>query len=206
MIRIQSDELQQRIDILEADLEVRVQNSDAKVAELDARYWVLPAGEERTAIAKETAEILIEILELRQDISAMKAEVRRLREAERQGILSHFRFMPMLILLSLKLLSLFVITYSYIIYLSADAWNSSFIVVLLWPLLSLSKVPTELDGVTSPTTLTTASSSPPHRLSPSGQENTESAKESEPLLTVDEAQPLAECTGIRKRTAWSITH
>ena len=81
------DALQQRIDTLEAELEVRVQNSDAKVAELDARYWVLPAGEERTAIAKKTAEISIEILELRQDISAMKAEVRRLREAERRGIL-----------------------------------------------------------------------------------------------------------------------
>ena len=83
------DALQQRIDTLEAELEVRVQNSDAKVAELDARYWVLPAGEERTAIAKETAAILLELLEARQNISAMKAEILRLREAERKGIPYH---------------------------------------------------------------------------------------------------------------------
>ena len=83
------DALQQRIVTLEAELEVRVQNSDADIAALDARYWVLPAGEERTAIAIRSAAIASDTLERRQNISAMKAEVLRLQQAEWKGTLYH---------------------------------------------------------------------------------------------------------------------
>ena len=121
--------------------------------------------------------------------------------------ISHFRFMPILIML-LILLTVFVLTYSCTVYLTADARSSYFFVALLAPLLSLSKVPTALEKMTSPSTFTAASSPPPlHRSLSCQSENTNSSKYSEPLLTVDdEAQPLAECTGIRRRTAWSTTY
>ena len=105
------------------------------------------------------------------------------------------------------LLTVFVLTFSYTVYLSAEMWSLSFIVALLSPLLSLSKVPTALEKVTSPTTLTAASSPPPpcHLLS-CQSENANSSEESEPLLAVDEAQALVEYTGIRKRVVRPTTH
>ena len=105
------------------------------------------------------------------------------------------------------LLTVFVRTYSYTVYLSAEMWSSSFIVALLAPLLSLSKVPTALEKMTSPPTLaTTSSSPPPTSQSPSDQENIKSSEESEPLSTVDEAQALIEYRGIRKRVVRPTTH
>ena len=195
------DKLRHELNILKNDWTVVSESR----AQINARLGGLPPGEERTRLEEERANITVSLCDIRQDISAMKAEVRRLREAERQGILSNVSFMPMLIIL-LILLTVFVLTYSYTVYLSEEMWSSSFIVALLSPLLSLSKVPTALEKMTSPTTFTAASSPPPPCRSLFERENTKS-EESEPLLIVDdETQPLAECTGIRRRTAWSTTH
>ena len=105
------------------------------------------------------------------------------------------------------LLTVFVRTYSYTVYLSAEMWSSSFIVALLAPLLSLSKVPNKLEKMVSSTSLTTTSSSPPPASqSPSNQESINSSEESESLLTADETQALVEFTGMRRRTAGSTTY
>ena len=85
MIRIKIDELQQELNILKNKWTVV---SESRV-QINARLEGLPRGEERTKFEKERLAISIVLRNISNDMSAMKVDVRRLREAERRGILYH---------------------------------------------------------------------------------------------------------------------
>ena len=85
MINIKIDELQQELNILNNNWTVVSESR----AQINARLEGLPRGDERTKFEVERAAITSVLCDIRQDMSAMKAEVRRLREAEWQGILYH---------------------------------------------------------------------------------------------------------------------
>ena len=84
------DKLRHELNILKNDWTV-VSESRAQInALLKPVLGGPPLGEEeRTRLGKERANITVLLREIRQDISATKAELRRLPEAERQGILYH---------------------------------------------------------------------------------------------------------------------
>ena len=79
------DKLQHELNILNDKWTVV---SESRV-QVNARLKGLPRGDERTKLEKERLAISIVLRDISNDMSAMKAEIRRLREAERQGILYH---------------------------------------------------------------------------------------------------------------------
>ena len=83
MIRIKIDELQQELNILNDKWTVAFDS----LAQINAQFKELQQAEERTKLEEARLSILIVLREISQDMSAMEAEIRRLREAERQGIL-----------------------------------------------------------------------------------------------------------------------